>query len=490
MPTPAIHDISLGELVQALQHVQAGDEWRAGLRHDVASTNPSSTGMLHGPGGVLSYPGVEPEVFNAMMGVRRGILGQLPMARSTHMTPLFEVITGVGATSGSEPAYTCDPAPIGGTLSGAMITAPYGKYKRKTRTLDVTRLGQTNDRAEPMDLMLVGSATSTGIAGLDGSTPPDAIRSEVTMALWERNLAMDRLLKTQVWTGNPANNNVGGGYREMAGFPLLMNSTIKDAITGVAVPALAPDVRSFQLLKVESNGTAIVNMLSSVLRNIRTKASGTGLDPVRLVLVMKEELYYALTNVWPCAYFTTLCSFDAGGAKVQNIDLGDQIALRDRMRNGNFLLIDGIEYQVVFDDGLPEYSNTTLSGVSNGCFASDIYIVPLTVNGGRAVTYLNVFPFDNDQAARALSYFPTADIKVWGSGAWIETQQVTRTCIDWELQIEPRVVMRTPYLAGRITNVQYCPALHAATGMPGDPYTPTGGSTTRSTPPSYTYPWS
>ncbi|KKM71385.1 hypothetical protein LCGC14_1431080, partial [marine sediment metagenome] len=48
-------------------------------------------------------------------------------------------------------------------------------------------------------------------------------------------------------------------------------------------------------------------------------------------------------------------------------------------------------------------------------------------------------------------------------------------CVQWEFQINPRIIMRTPWLAGRLQNVMYCPLQHEREAFPDDPYHVDGG---------------
>src|ERR1700693_308415 len=75
--------------LQAAERKQMG----GGAKHNASGT-PQDTGYTHGPGGNLSFPGVDPAVFHTAVG-NRGILGQIPAMPTRVMSPTLQVMTGV-----------------------------------------------------------------------------------------------------------------------------------------------------------------------------------------------------------------------------------------------------------------------------------------------------------------------------------------------------------------------------------------------------------
>lgn len=450
-----------------------------GLKHDVSS-GPITVGYSHGPGGFLTYPGVDPVMFQTVVGSRT-MLGQLPSMPSVFTNPTYFTITGVGADTGSEKDDVCDEPPVAGLVRGCLLTSVSGRYERGTPILEVNRLGQRNDRADPMDLTLVGSPI--GSAGIFGdantsvNTPQGLFTNEVTRKFWERNVSFHRLLSRQLWQGNPSNNSNGGGYKEMTGFDILINTGHVDAETGASCPALDSDIKSFGNLRVDDNGEALVAALSYMVMTREDLADRTGLSPVRYVLAMRPELFWEITAVWPCAYLTYRCSFSNEG--VLNVDATDQVRMRDDFRANQYLPINGKRYDVILDDGIAEDDGN--DGVTRGCFRSDIYLIPMSVVGGRSVTFLEYMDYSNPSIQSAIQRMGLFTVE----GAFMTTVKQTLWCLQWFSKIEPRLVMRTPWLAGRLTDVVYCPLQHINTAFPDDPYYLTGGKTSRPGPSLY-----
>lgn len=446
-----------------------------GLKHDTAG-NPITIGYSHGPGGNLSWPGVDPAVFHTIIG-NKGILGQLPISPSVFCNPLYSVLTGVTDDVNGEKDGVCANAPEAGLLKTCILTSPFGRYERATKELELNRLGKLNDRADPMDLALVGSPIYQGGPFAAGpqlpATPSDLLQNEISRKFWERNVSFHRLLSQQLWVGNPVNNSAGGGYMEMTGFQTLVNTGHVDAITRTSCPTCDSDLKDFNYQIIPAQCAALVNLLSYMYMYLRGKAERQGVLPVRWVMAMREELFWEVTACWPCSYLTYRCQTTTN--QQVTIDGAEQVRFRDEMRTGRYLLINGERVDVVIDDGIPVHTPTTNANVNEGCMSSDIYFIPMSVVGGRAVTFLEHADYTNPSNLDALANLILARIE----GAFLTWPRQTNQCVTWQSKIEPRLTMRTPWLAGRLQNVQYCPAQVVPQPFPSDPYFVDGGVTQR-----------
>ena len=192
------------------------------------------------------------------------------------------------------------------------------------------------------------------------------------------------------------------------------------------------------------------------------------------------EAWWILTQIWPCSYLTFRCDLSDNDQARLVIDGAEQVRMRDQLRADNALIIDGRRIEVVLDDGIPELTATTSASVTEGCFASDIWLIPMSVVGGRAVTFLEHMDYNNPSLQSALTTF-AQDVRV--EGPWITWPKRTNLCLQLQTKIEPRLLMRTPWLAGRLQNVMYCPETpHTRQPFPDDPYFADGGLTERDGP--------
>lgn len=456
-----------------------------GQKHDATGT-PQSTGYMHGPGGLMSYPGPDPVVYSTEVGAYPGVFSVIPHRPSVYTDPLFEVWIGQYGDNGTEREAECDPAPTPGLAKAGLLWAPFGRYARATPELSIARLGQLRDRADPVGLRFANTTMTSAPMGSPESSNQmlqDMLTNELSAALRRRNVSMNRLLHRQAWSGNPANNN-GTAYMEFPGLSLLVATGHTDAVTGTALPSVDSVVQSFNHQRVDQNGGDLVDMLSTTLRYLRSLAMRTGIDPVEHAIFMREELFWEITKVWPCSYLTMYCDFGSQTDTRLNVDARDQTEFRDDMRRNRYLIVDGIRYNVIVDDGIPELNGNDSGGnFAAGCFESDIYVLPLTAQGS-AVLFAEYFDFNNtaiQEAVRLLA--PGAAIRQ--AGAFLELRRQLNNCFTLEIETQPRLILRTPWLAARINDVVYCPALHTRQPFPDDPYWTNGGETTRSGPSYY-----
>ena len=468
-----------------------------GFKHD-ATGSPTSN-YAHGPGGLFSYPGVDPQVFSAVLGIEAGLIGALPKFPSTYTNPLFTTITGVQDDVGTEPDAVCDPAVVAGLTKACTLTSVFGRYRRQTRELYLNRLGQYRDNADPPNLRLMNAFP--GINGGDPLLNPaltaqmgtNILNLEMSKVLFEFGVSVNRLLDRQLFQGNPTNNTAGEGYKELTGLDILIGTGKVDAITGAACPALDSDIKDFNFQNVRDFAPSdIVESLTYMFRYVRSNARRSGMLPVEWAFLMREEAFYEITAVWPISYLTSRATMgnvrDADWQR-GSFNLSDIAEQRDAMRREEYLLIDGIRVPVILDDGITELTNATDGNVPAGSFASDIYLLPLTVLGGTPVTYIEYFQHDNASLMQALGEGRLAN-QVWttNNGAWIWSNERTRLCVFWEGKVEPRLILRTPQLAGRLMNVMYTPLQHTRSAFPDQPYFFNGGVTSR-TGPSYFQDW-
>jgi hypothetical protein len=456
-----------------------------------------STPYYYGPNGLFGVDGLERDLISTRVQPR-GISGLLPAYGSMVTNPLYPYLTGFLPASGSNPSGVCDDPKIAGAGKSCIQTAVFGRYTLATRELEVNRVGQQTDRGEFQDLTLMNDPFAEQLGGIFaqqfalGRQSAKMLGSEMLMRFLEVGVSFQNMLAPQVFVGNPDNNSAGGGYKEFPGLDILIGTNKKDALSGQACPSLNSDIKDFNygLVDATNLNPDIVNMVTYMMRFLRHNASSMNFGEVSWVIAMREDLFYELTAVWPCSYLTYRCQFrTTDGTVVENVSATDQIAMRDAMRNGSYLIIDGKQYPVVIDDAIEEDSSSTTNKLTQSTYASDIYFIPLTVMGGRPVTYFEYLDYAQGalpaiEQGRAQSFF-------WSDGGrflW-HLQPPINWCIKHIAKIEPRLVLRTPHLAGRITNVAYRPLQHTRDAFPGQSYFVNGGVTTGHGAPSLYSDW-
>lgn len=454
----------------------------------VSATSPTVV-PPHGPGGLLSTYGLEPDIYNAMVLPLAGLEARLPVKPSNYFRPVFGILTGQTAATGSEPTAACATPRLAGNLKLCQQYWPFGRITMQSQVIRIDNAGLLIDRSEFLDHRLVGNPFADVPMPLR-SSPQEAFRNKYAKAILELMTDLHREYKPLTYTGNPANTAGSEGYIEWNGLDRLIATGYQDVQTRSRCQAADSAVISFGNAIIQDNAAAIVRTIVE-LYTVRLKYLAEQLrQDVKWAIVMRYGAFRALTQVWPCAYETYRCQTASPGSTTSTVfvDGREQQRMMDEMRAGQYLLIDGERVEVIIDDSIDE----TIPVAGQG--QSTIYFVPLTVNGTPA-TYYEYFNFRGPEGAQAI-------IEAMGEGARAEymvspdgrflfhflpaeywCKQVA--VVQWK-----RLILRAPFLAARITGVRYSFIQHEREFDPNAPYYfYNGGAYTMSpyTPP-YLYP--
>ena len=480
------HKSVMDLLVEEIEAKLAGKSGGAfGRKHTTPSGTPT-TNYYTGPGGIFGVSGLEQDIISTRVQPR-GLAGSLQALGSIRTNPLFGYLTGYQANTGSVADGVCDDPETAGPGKSCIQTAQFGRYSFMTKEIEVNRVGQQTDRGEFLDLRVLNDPLLQPEGGLlnQNINGSPSLRREVLNAFVEVGVSFQNVLMQQLYTGNPANNSAGGGYKEFPGLDILIGTNKVDAFTNINCPSLDSDIKDFAYGLVCDATPDIVETVTYMMRFLRHNSDRMNFDPTTWVITMRRELFWELTACWPCSYLTYRCTFRDGGFERINVDARDAVDFRDNMRQGNYLLIDGLQVPVVIDDGIAEENDSDSANIAAGEFASDIYFIPLTVRGGRAVTFWQYLDYMQGamlaiQDGRLVNDFWTDG----GRFLW-HKKPPTNWCNQWLAKIEPRVILLTPQLAGRIQNVRYAPLQHTRDPFPADDYFVNGGQTSRPGPSLY-----
>ena len=469
-------DINYQELARAMVHELGSGTVQRGL----PSATPNAV-MGHGRGGLFSHPALEKPIFSAMVLPIRGLQSILPVKAANTVNPLYGIFTGVTDSTGSEPVGPCDDPPYAGLSKLCMHQFVFGRQSRRTRTFELDAFGKIQDRGDHLDLQLMNDPFDTGnpnVPTIPGLGSP--VGNDIAKGLFEFGTIWSRDFAPQIYAGNPTNNTLNNGYMEFYGLDILINTGYRDAITSTVCPAADSYVKSFNNLNVATSCATMVQDLTWMMRELRDRADRMGLSPASWALAMRPTLFYLITECWPCAYYTYRCTDSQGGTSA--IDSTDSINLRDAMRAGSYLLIDGVQVPVVQDDAIAE------TNIGAGVYSSQIYVVPLRVLGNTPVTYMEYFDYSTpsgfQQAAQTFAPGGFFDVSDGGRFAW-HRKPPNNWCVELIAKTEPRLLLLTPMIAGRLTSIRYTPVVHERDWDPSGTYYVDGGTSSGQTPPSY-----
>ena len=443
--------------------------------HTKAPGNQHNAVLLQQPGGMFSTTGLATDVISTHVAPR-GLGAMIPALPSDVDDPRFGFLTGFSDDIGSEPVYPCDDAPTG-YMKGATLTAQFGRLARQTNTIEVDKLLHrkrgANNNLRLMNAMLTGNV---GMPSMSSMTETDVLNLVVKAEMVSVGVRAERKLARMFWSGSPAVQTAHGGYKEFPGLDAQIATGQVDAETNTLVPSADSMIYNFNFNNLDSSSLDIVEILSMAEFQLRDLADRTNMNPVTWVLTMRPETWFELSAIWACRYLTHRCAAPGVTGLSINITGSEQITMRDEMRTGNYIIINGNRYQVVLDDGIFEYTNANNASVPAGHWASAIYFVPLRVRGNFPALYWE--HIDYTELQRQLSPLGAGmrNTPFWtDNGRWLWVYRENGYCFDLQVKTEPRVILRTPHLAAKIQNVRYHPMEHLRSPFPDSPYWKNGG---------------
>jgi len=104
------------------------------------------------------------------------------------------------------------------------------------------------------------------------------------------------------------------------------------------------------------------------------------------------------------------------------------------------------------------------------------------------VTYMEYFDYSTpsgfQQAAQTFAPGGFFDVSDGGRFAW-HRKPPNNWCVELIAKTEPRLLLLTPMIAGRLTSIRYTPVVHERDWDPSGTYYVDGGTSSGQTPPSY-----
>ena len=439
-----------------------------------------------GNAGIFGVMGMDDTVINAHM-TPEGMDKMIPAFPTVYTNPLYPYITGFEADGDDEADGLCDDCP-GGIIQTCVQTATFGRICRGSQEIEINNVMTKINRGETTNLRVLGQmlGDSQFISGATMDTP-GWINYVTKTQMVITGVMLQRAFMPMLWQGNPANNSAGGGYKEFPGFDMLINTGKVDAISGATCEALDSDIKDFNYAAIDGGDPDIVNWLSSMMYSLSYIASRAHLEPVEWCICMRPQMFWELSAIWACRYLTHRCS-DINANQVTVLNDTTSVHMRDAMRNGRYLTINGVNYPVVLDDGIYEEDSENSENVQPGEFASDIYVIPLRCRN-IPVTYFEYLNY-NAAAADIALLAGREDFWATDGGKFFWTLQQNTWCYKMQAKMEPRLVVLTPHLAGRITNVVVTPLQHLRSPWQDSPYFQKGGVASRTNPAANWYsPW-
>ena len=437
----------------------------------------------HGFNALWNQPGVEPGVVSTYIGPR-GIetylksIGHVQM--SQYLMPVFQILTGQTASSGSDGTSVCtEDVPTPGDLKVCNQAWPFGEFTMKSKPIRVDNAGELINRSEPLDLRLLNNPFQQANQ-IVPSGSQNLFRNKLTKAVVELTNDFDRRYAQRIFTGNILNATYldSGAYGyQFQGLDALVNTGYSDAFTHQACSAADSLVTSFGGAIIQNNSASYVRTMVETYRAQKYLAEQLFVNDVEFVWVMRYQHFLAATEVWPCAYETFRCytASPTGNAVVIDGTGVENSKMRDAMREGMYLLIDGEKVPVVIDTTMPE------SNIGSGNFQSDAYLLPLkSATLGGQLLYLDYFNYRGEFGMQAIidQLGPQDEYRVSPDGRFaIFFMGGTAFCKQVMIRTRKRLILRAPFLAAKVEDVRYAVYQHEREWEPSTSFFQDGGLT-------------
>lgn len=473
----AVNRSHLNEAVKMAQ--KAG--YQVGYKNDPGSTSLANTPALQGPlqgnpsvGGAFATPGVRPQRFSAMPRV---------LTLATLLTPepnefyneKIGIVTGATDATGSNPDSFCGDPPQTGALKRCIQNYQFGKWYMGTHLNDLNDIGLLYDRADVPGEILNSAPEMYPLV-------PDIMwrlvdtRSQLQYELWLQGVAMERAIEPVLVNGNPALSNAQtqrGFIKEFLGLSSQIKTGYVDSDSGLACAAADSIVINFGTniggTIGGGDGRTITTTIGDLVYAAKRRAARVGMQGTEWAFIMPEELFRAITDYYANTYLTSrfqAATLTAGSPVVQIAT--DTDARRLEMLNGNFLLVEGVPYPVVFSDGMQ------FDGQGANTYISDLFFVPLSW-AGRKLLRLEYFNLGNQYIQEFAGFLNPDRRRVINNGLYAMTYRSTGNCDQYLFSAQMRLILETPFLAGRIDNIQYQYLADTRRAIPGQSLYANGG---------------
>jgi len=419
--------------------------------------------------GIFSRPGVRPQRLSTLQRTPTFLSAVGAPQPSEYYDEILGIMTGQSAGGTTNATGWCGTPPEVGQLLTMERRFRWGRYMVKSTLNSVPDIGALRNRADIPGQILNAGPTENPLI-------PDIMfqladtRDQLAIEMYKIGVDLGRTLAQVGIQGvQGSNNNRTGWWQEFDGLDTQIKTGYTDYIatniTANAVDSIAVNFNT-DINGTASDGRTYVQVWLDTWFALKTKAARIGMSDVNFAIVMRREQFRRTTEVWACNYAITRCTSVQAGQPVTR-DGMDVVALRLDMQERQYLLMDGDEVPVLFDEGI------VLNTEANNSYMSDAYIVPLDWQGMPLVR-LEYFPMNNPYAQRYANFVATLG-QVMNNGMFYVTRNMINACEEYVVMAMMRLILEAPFLSARIDNTQYTYLSPTNTTVPGQSMYVNGG---------------
>ena len=429
------------------------------LKSIIAKNDPASTTLpgtnWHGPlqdgsgnYGLLSEPGVRPEMFSTLVRPT-SFMALLTPEPSRYANELLDIMTGVTQESGTNAEDWCGNPPGPGLAKHCKQSYEFGKFFGKTDLNAIPDIGLLKNRAD-VPRQILNSGPQAYPFYPDLMFRMTNTESRLQADFWRFGVGMERSMARVGISGSTAvasSATEWGWTKEFDGLEQRIKTGHADP-GGTLCPALDSIVVDFNEADIDDtvgggDGRGISEVLVDINFALDDRADTMGIAGFQKVIVMRKELFRALTYQLACDYTTFRCRTTRG-----DFNVSEERQLQQDMYRRRYLWLDGEEVPVQFDAGIALTKQTAAATYKAGLF-----FVPMMWSGGR-LTRLEYFPMDNPYATEFANFQGNAPAVI-NNGMYAIAERDNGFCKEYLVAAQMRMILETPWLAARIDDIEF-----------------------------------
>lgn len=425
----------------------------------------------HGTNALLSAAGVRPDMHSTIVAPTC-FAEALPLYPSEYENELFEVITGQNADSGTNPSDVCSNPTQTGYLKTAQVVATFGQLWHGTKQINIADHLKRLNRADVNRNLLnfAGNPANKYTPLLPtGNDINTVVRKEFTEFGVSAQLAVSHVMVQGLLTNTGASAHTGF-IKEFDGISRWIRTGYTDNVSSVAATALDSLVTDYGSGTLDASA---YTHIANVWRTLHMNGMNMGFGDVLHALLLHPYAMFPLVDTVACNFYTTRCS-------TSGLNDGNAIAvhaLNQEMMNNMYIPIDNKRIPFMWDWSVPAtYTSAT------DTWESDFFFVPLMDGTGEALTYMEYLPFNTVAGNELFNTGGQGDeYMLFNNGMYVSRKSNGENlCIIFKFHAQMRLVCRTPWLAGRVDNVDYSSATPFGSPVIGETYYKDGGQYLRS----------
>jgi hypothetical protein len=405
---------------------------------------------------------LEAPIINLTAQPRNTLLGIIPNERTNLTEIKVGFLTGLNdGTTGAPQDEPCDDAEVLDTsYTFCKVSLPIARRQIRTKTGEIDVLIEKACRGIYTDFYVVGDVRGVSATPSMQFTPNDSnliIEGALMNNMKGKARVFNKWIQTQLYTGDPANNTAGGGYKEFIGLDLLLSGNypvdMAPYLEGSAAvgdcAALNSDLKNFGGECLGGGVNSIYEFVQEADHTVMIRSHNSDVERGGLLMIMHPIMLKGFSDSWTCEEVGYGC---AGAVTNANDGGSGTYALdgRNRILNERTVTVNGNVYSIVLDN------NIEITEVTPGTYESKIYGIPRTLNGEVALKMQSKDYRAYQDVLAPVNGMWNESVGWSDGGNYLHTIERKVTCFEVVTKTEPRLYFNASRFSWVISAVRAC----------------------------------